>query len=204
MNFIQKFNLIQQLCDLIIRCPTMDIPSIVSTFFPHHHYVEDEDRIYLINNSICIAKNRRGNTLNAHEWYCSTIIQEYVINVFPFNKPYFNMTHGIILKPSFYDFNKDSNSHNLMLYQSYASSLSYIGFSIIPKQNSIGIFNGKLVLTDYSNFIPYFFPLICECGCTMFGGLEPCCPNCSSTVSPNFKILNFYHFEHLKKYTGGF
>ena len=201
-------NFIQQLSQLISIYPNMEISSILSTFFSQYHYVEDTNRIFLFNNQICIAKNRQGNALNAHEWYCSTITQDYAIHFFPFNKPYFNMTHGIILKPFFLSFDKDLTSYNLMLYQSYSLSLSPLGFSLTPKQNPIGMFNGKLVLTDYSNFIPYFipysFPLICRCGYPMSGGLEPCCSNCGSTISFNSEILNSYHFEHLKKYTGGF
>lgn len=195
---------LKTLSDLITRNPHLSISEVLNSFYPFVPFTQDENRFYIYNGQISIAKNRYGNILNAHEWYSSTITQEYVIHFFPFNRPYYNMTHGIILKPFFHSFDKDLTSYNLILYQTYAFSLSFLGFSLTPKQNPVGMFNGKLVLTDYSNFIPYPFPLICGCGYAMFGGLEPCCSNCGSTIISDSKILKFYHFEHLKKYTGGF
>lgn len=195
---------IQNLIFIISTNPGLTLTSILANFYPHINFTEDQNRIYLFNDSICIAKNNEGNRMNAHEVFCSTLLQEYFIQHFPFIRPYYNMTHGIILKPSFSPFNKDENSYTLNLYFYYGSSLIQKGFSLNPAQNKIGILNGKLVLTSYLNFIP-LLPLTCIHGNHMFGGLEPCCPcGCDVTSHSNAKLLALYHFENLKKYTGGF
>lgn len=204
------YQFIQMLIFLIttnMRTTTTTITSILSTFYPQLIFTEDENRIYLFEGRICIAKDNKGNRMNAHEVFCSTILQEYFILHFPFAIPYYNMTHGIIVKPLFIPFNKDENAYTLNAYFHYGSSLVHKGFSINPMLNKVGTLNGKLVLTNYSNFIPYPtpLPLTCNHGNYMFGGLEPCSPcGCNVASSQNIKALEFYHFENLKKYTGGF
>lgn len=199
--------IITMLLFIITANPRMPLTSILSTFCSQLIFTEDENRVYLFDGTICIAKNMEGNRMNAHEVFCSTTLQEYFIQHFPFAVPYYNMTHGIIIKPSFIPFNKDENSYTLTTYFHYGSSLVHKGFSLNPLQNKIGIFNGKLVLTSYLNFIPYptQFPLMCNHGNHMLGGLEPYSPcGCDVTSNSNAKILELYHFENLKKYTGGF
>lgn len=198
---------IQNLIFIISTNPRLTLTFILATFYPHINFIEDQNRIYLFNGSICIAKNNEGNRMNAHEVFCSTLLQEYFIQHFPFIRPYYNMTHGIILKPSFSPFNKDENSNALNLYYYYGSSLMQKGFSLNPMQNKVGILNGKLVLTSYLDFIPYptSLPLTCIHGNYMFGGLEPysAC-GCDIRLNSNANLLELYHFENLKKYTGGF
>lgn len=199
--------IIQQIIIIIMGNPHEQIINLLVKFFPFLDYIDDVNRIYLANKTICIAKNREGNKINAHEFFCSLTLQEYFIQHYFFSTFYFNMSYGIIRKPFFIPFNKDENSQNLNFYQIYGSFLMQKGFSLNPDQNKIGILNGKLVLSDYSNFIPYIaeIQLKCMCGLNLYGGLEPFCPRgCDINLTSNIKLVEFYYLQNLKNRTGGF
>lgn len=202
--------MVMMLIQLIEKNPNVPIAQVISHFYPVIDFVEDEDRIYLANKTICIAKTKEGNLINLHEWYCSTLLSEYIIQFYPCRRPFLNFNYGVIIKPTFQKFDRTAANSS---YYIQILAANYLGKGVVNKlkDNQIGILNGRLVLTDYSNFIPFIFwnfPLTCSCGHLILGSLEPFCLQCGIidlNKDSTLNIIDFSNKDFLQKhYLGGF
>ena len=204
-------DLITKLIFLFQNCG-LSFSNILSQYYPHLSYTEDENRIYINYYSywsIWIAKNRQGNFLNDLEFQIGCILQEYPIQIWGFRRPYFNQNFGILVKPIFQNFDKNIEPFNYYQYSIYNRNIMPYVFSLSTEdsENNLGVFNNKIVTKNYSHLRPLLFPLSCNnCGNFMYGGLEPFCPKCGTinlTHSSNANFLKFYFEKSLEIQIGG-